>query len=148
MFKLMCKGTGQCLSYCSKCSFDVGNVGNWWLFLGNEGCALFFVDLLVVQRIELGSWKLTKAQVRITSRDFKKNSRTNNLFLFRTLLCIYRYRTSFSQAVMTWLWLCLSLTSLRHPSLKADSFIPTDAPVASVRNPLHLYTTEVATTLR
>ena len=27
-------------------------------------------------------------------------------------------------------------------------FIPTDAPVASVRNPLNLYTTEVATTLR
>ena len=49
--------------------------------------------------------------------------------------------------IMFGLWLRLSLTSFRHPSLKAGSFIPTDAPVASVRNPLHLYTTEVATTL-
>ena len=37
------------------------------------------------------------------------------------------------------LWLWLSLTSFGHPSLKAGSFIPTDAPVASVRNPLHLF---------
>ena len=52
-----------------------------------------------------------------------------------------------SQLQLT-LRLWLSLTSFGHPSLKAGSFIPTDAPVASVRNPMHLYTTEVATTLR
>ena len=69
----MGEGTGQFLSYCGKCSFDVGNVGKWRIFLGNDGSALFFVDLLVVQGIELGSWNLTKAwsRVRITSRDLK-----------------------------------------------------------------------------
>ena len=55
---------------------------------------LFFVDLLVLQGIEFGSWNLTKArsQLRITSRDFKKKSPasgffcwTNNLSLFRIL---------------------------------------------------------------
>ena len=35
-----------------------------------------------------------------------------------------------------------------YPSYEGWLFILTDAPVASVRNPLHLYTTEVATTLR
>ena len=35
-----------------------------------------------------------------------------------------------------------------YPSLKAGSSILVDTPVTSVRNPRHLYTTEVATTLR
>ena len=31
----MCEGTGQCLSYCGKCSFDVGNDG-------------YFLEMMVV----------------------------------------------------------------------------------------------------
>ena len=39
------------------------------------------------------------------------------------------------------------MEDLPYPSYEGWLFILTDAPVTSVRNPLHLYTTKVATTL-
>ena len=45
---------GEVLILQGSAYITVVNVGKGWLFIGNDGCALFFVDLLVVQGIEFG----------------------------------------------------------------------------------------------